>query len=95
MTHHVHSVSEWLAMASLGVSVVGAFGLVLAFAGSNRAYFDLRRVDESPRAVPVLLVVGPALCDARSFVRLCVRDAAISLAALLMLLSPAAPEATS
>jgi hypothetical protein len=77
------------AAVALGLVPLGVFAFVLAFAPANSAYFDPRRFDESVRALPVLLVVGPALADVRRFARLSLRDAAISAAALLMLVSPA------
>lgn len=83
MTGHTHSLADWLACVSLGVSAVGVIGLVLAFAQANAAYFDPRRADESARALPVLLVVGPALHT----VRAAVRDAVLDAAALLLLLT--------
>ena len=88
MTGHVHSPAEWAAAGSLGLSAVGLIAFALAFADAD---FDPRpavsRVVESGRVDPLLVAVAGA--------RLSVRDAAISLAALLMLLNPAAPEATS
>ncbi|WP_406444430.1 hypothetical protein OHB14_36420 [Streptomyces sp. NBC_01613] len=55
---------------ALGLVPVGLIGVTLAFAQANAAYFDPRRADESARTIPVLLVVGPALYDAR---RACLR----------------------
>jgi hypothetical protein len=71
------------AAVSLGLVSVGVFGVVLAFAYANAAYFDPRRFDESDRAVPVLLVVGPVLGN----VRRSVRDVALDAAALILLLT--------
>jgi hypothetical protein len=59
------SLAEWLSSGSLGLVAIGVIALVLPFAQANAAYFDPRRCDESARAVPVLLVVGPLLYDAR------------------------------
>lgn len=55
---------------SLGLVPLGVFGVVLAFAPANAAYFDPHRADESDRAIPVLLVVGPALYDVRRALKL-------------------------
>lgn len=78
-----HTWSEWAAALSLGLSAIGLIALALAFADANLAYFDPRRADESDRAVPVLLIVGPALHD----VRRPLRDALLDAAALLILLT--------
>lgn len=78
-----HTASEWAAVLSLGLSAASLIALVLAFADASLAYFDPRRADESERAVPVLLVVGPALYAVRR--PLC--DAVLDAAALLILLT--------
>lgn len=63
---------------ALGLVPLGVFGVVLAFAQANAAYFDPRRADESHRAIPLLLVVGPALYDVRRvFKRLALHAAQI------------------
>lgn len=83
------------AAVSLGLIPVGALVFVLAFADANLAYFDPRRADESDRAVPVLLVVGPVLAVCREFAAgarryavLSLREAALTVAALLILTIP-------
>lgn len=78
-----HTPAEWAAALSLGLSAIALIALAVAFADANLAYFDPRRADESDRAVPVLLVVGPALHD----VRRSLRDALLDAAALLILLT--------
>lgn len=87
MTHHV-ALTELASALSLGMAAVALIALVLAFAPANLAYFDLRRADESPRALPVLVTVANARY------RLSRRDNALLLAGLLALFSPV-PEATS
>lgn len=91
-----HSPAEWAAAGFLGLSVLGLLGLVLAFADADvdpRPW--LRRVLESGRFDRLLIVVGPVLHDTRQTTRLLLRDAAVTVAALLTLLLPvAAPEAT-
>lgn len=66
---HTHSPSEWAAFLSLGLVPVGALMLLLAFAQANAAYFDLHRADESERAIPVLIAMGPGLYTARARAR--------------------------
>lgn len=93
-----HTPAEWAAVLSLGVGVHGAFSVpYFLFVGASRVDFDprplLARAIESGRVDPVLCAVANAKHDAHAAVfraRLSVRDAAVSVAALLMLLSPAA-----
>lgn len=59
------TLDDLYAALSLSGSAVALIWLTLAFASANLAYFDPRRADESARALPVLIVVGPALYDAR------------------------------
>lgn len=77
------SPAEWAAAGFLGLSAIGVIALAAAFADTNLAYFDPRRVDESERAIPVLLLVGPALYD----VRRSLVDAGRDVAALVILLT--------
>lgn len=78
MTGHTHSLAEWAASLSLGVVPVGAIWFVLAFAGADLAYFDPR---------PLLgRAADRALVEAVN-ARLILRDAAITAAALLALLT--------
>lgn len=71
------------AAVSLGLVPVGAIWLALAFADADPHDFDprpvMRRLAESGRIDPLLLVVGPAL--------VAVRETARDAAALLILLT--------
>ena len=79
------SLAVWASSGSLGLASIGLIALALAFAPANAAYFDPRRVDESGRAIPVLLVVGPLLHDARQLLHAS-REFGRDAAALLILL---------
>jgi hypothetical protein len=87
MSYQTHDLSEWAAVLSLGLVPVGAIGFALAFAGTDLAYFDprpaLRRAIESGRVDPVLCAVANAKHDAREKTR----QAALSAAVLLLLLT--------
>jgi len=85
------SSAEWLSAGSLGVSAISLIGLALAFADADLAYFDPRPL-LARAGDRVLVEVGPRQAAARKAAAVSLRDAAISLAALLMLLT--APEAT-
>jgi ABC-type phosphate transport system auxiliary subunit len=80
------SSAEWLSAGSLGVSAISLIGLALAFADADLAYFDprplLARVGDR-----VLVQVGPRQAAARKTVVLSLRDAAITAAAFLALLT--------
>lgn len=92
-----HTPTEWAAALCLGLAVwgVGAAAIWLT-AEAERSDFDprpaLRRALESGHFDRLLIVVGPVLHDARRVVRLSLRDAAVSVAALLTLLNPTTPE---
>lgn len=74
-----HSLAEWAAVLSLGVSAVAVIRLALAFADTDLAYFDPR---------PLLGRAGDRLPVEAVNARLLPRDAAITCAALLALLLP-------
>lgn len=82
--------NDWAAAGSLGLSAIALIALALAFADADPADFDprpaVRRAIDSGRIDPALVAITSA--------RHAARDAAISTAALLMLLAPASPEAT-
>lgn len=82
MTVHTHSVGEWLAFLSLGASAVALIALALVFADSDPSDFDPR---------PWLRLAFDRLCveavRAKSDLKTFPRDAATSMAALLLLLS--------
>lgn len=90
-----HDLSEWAAVLSLGVGVHGAFSVpYFLLVDASRTDFDprpaLARMVESGRVDPVLCAVANAKHDAHRAAfraRLSVRDAAVSVAALLMLLT--------
>lgn len=77
------SLADWAAAGSVGLFAIGLIALPLAFVDANLAYFDPRRADESERALPILLAVGPALYD----VRRSLVDTSRDVAALLILLT--------
>jgi hypothetical protein len=105
MTAHTHSLADWLAMVCMAVSGYGAFSApYFLLVDAARSDFDprpaLARLIESGRLDALLIAVGPALVDARdavtdvrAFARLTLRNAALSVAALLTLLTPS-PEVT-
>ena len=89
MTANTHPPSEWAAFLSLGVSVWASLAAAIWLTADAKATdFDprptLRRALQSPAADRVLVEIVNA--------RLTLRDAAVWLAALLMLLAPSAPE---
>jgi hypothetical protein len=73
-----HSLAEWASVLSLGLVPVGAIWFALAFAGADVEYFDPR---------PLLGRAGDRLLVEAVNARLSVRDAAITAAALLALLT--------
>lgn len=97
-----HSFADWLAVVSFGIGTHAAvFVPYFLTVDADPGYFDPRptmsRAVESGRLDVVLIAVANAKCDAREFVAdarqltvLNLRDAAISLAALLALLFPVA-----
>ena len=100
-----HSLADWFAFLLLGVGAHGALSVPYFLAvDADLADFDPRpavsRLVESGRLDAVLVAVANARYDTREFVAdgwqfaaLSLRDAALSLAALLALLLPAS-EAT-
>ena len=78
---HTHTLAEWAAAVSLGVSAIAVIKLALAFADTDLAYFDPR---------PLLGRAGDRLLVEAVNARYALRDAAISVAALLALLFPVA-----
>lgn len=87
--------ADWAAFLSLGVGGWAACAALLYLVvDADLQDFDPRpavaRVLESGRVDPLLIAVA----SARYCARTAVRDAAVSVAALLMLLVPSAPEAT-
>lgn len=105
MTGHTHSLADWAAMVCMAASGYGSFSVFyFLLVDAKRSDFDprpsVRRIVESGRLDPLLIAAGPALADcrdavadARTFARLTLRDAALSVAALLTLLTPS-PEVT-
>lgn len=90
--YQTHTPSEWAQMVSLAVGAYGAlsvpyFVLVDADIDPRPA---LVRLVESGRVDALLVAVGPVLHDARQLARLSLRDVAVSVAALLAFLLPAA-----
>lgn len=75
---HTHTLAEWAAALSLGVSAIAVIKLALAFADADLAYFDPR---------PLLGRAGDRLLVEAVNARLSLRDAAVWLTALLMLLT--------
>lgn len=97
-----HTPADWAAFLLLGTGVYAAgAAVVLLIADADLADFDprpvVRRVVESGRVDPLLIAVPAVKADARAAVqavKATPREAALWLAALLMLLSLTAPEAT-
>lgn len=97
-----HTLAEWAAMVDIAVSGYASFSTFwFLFVDAKPSDFDPRpavsRAVESGEWDRLLVAVSNAktdACAAADRVRTLPRDAAISLAALLMLLSPSAPEAT-
>lgn len=97
-----HTPAEWAAFLSLGLSITSAASIPFwLLVDADPADFDprplVRRVIESGRYDRLLCAVANAKHDTHAAVaraRHIPRDAAISATALLLLLSPAAPEAT-
>lgn len=79
------SSADWLSAGSLGVTAIALIGLALAFADADLAYFDPRPLLGLARDRVLVEVVNA---------RLLLRDAAITAAALLALLT-INPEHTS
>lgn len=73
-----HSLAEWASVLSLGLVPVGAIWFALAFAPADIEYFDPR---------PLLGRAGDRLLVEAVNARLSARDAAITCAALLALLT--------
>lgn len=90
MIGHTHTLAEWFAFLLLGASSAALIQLVLAFAGADLAYFDPRPALRT--ATDRLLVEAVRSKDT---VRTLPRDAALSLAALSMLLTAPMKGATS
>jgi hypothetical protein len=92
---HTHSLSEWAAFLSLGIGVHASFS-VFWFLLVDAHRTDFPRVWQAAvharhdvdRAFAALLLW---VADAVTYARLTVREAALSAAALLSLLLPAAP----
>lgn len=90
-----HNPAEWAAVLSLGVGVHGAFSVpYFLLVNASRTDFDPRpamhRAVESGRFDPALIAVANVkhdACLAAGRVRRAPRDAAISAAALLMILT--------
>jgi ABC-type phosphate transport system auxiliary subunit len=82
---HTTSPAEWASAGCAGVTAISLIGLALAFADADLAYFDPR---------PLLVRAGDRVLVEVVNARLLLRDAAISLAALLALLT-ITPEHTS
>jgi hypothetical protein len=92
--YHTHTPAEWASMVCMAASGYAAFSApYFLLVDASRSDFDPRptvhRALESGRVDPLLIAVANAKYD----VRLSLRDAAVWLAALLMLLSSAS-EAT-
>jgi hypothetical protein len=100
--YHAHTPAEWAQMLSLATSGYAALSVpYFLTVDADLADFDprpgLARLVESGRLDTLLIAVANTKHDARTAaarVRHIPRDAAISLAALLLLLSAPAPEAT-
>lgn len=73
-----HSLAEWASVLSLGVSAISLIAFALAFAPADVEYFDPR---------PLLGRAGDRLLVEALNARLALRDAAITAAALLALLT--------
>lgn len=97
------SLNDWLAAGSVGLMAFGTLGFGMSFVDADAEDFDPRPLvrralvtDTGARLVVAVFNaktdVREAVADTRLLVFLSLRDAAISLAALLMLLT--APEAT-
>jgi ABC-type phosphate/phosphonate transport system substrate-binding protein len=99
---HTHTLTEWAAFLSLGVSGYAAFSApYFLLVDAELRDFDprpaVRRAIESGRYDALLIAVANAKHDARATaerVRRAPLHAAITAAALLALLIPASPEAT-
>jgi hypothetical protein len=97
MTGHTHSLADWAAMVCMAASGYGSFSVFyFLLVDADRADFDPRPALETGRLKPVFQVavfawgdVNRAYAAGRSAARRTVRDASISLAALLALLFPA------
>ena len=97
-----HSLADWLAVVSFGIGTHAALSVpYFLTVDADPGYFDPRpamsRAVESGRLDLVLIAVASAkydvrvfVADARQLAALNLRDAAISLAALLALLFPVA-----
>lgn len=87
--YDTHTPAEWAAAGSLGLSAISLIALALAFADADAAYFDprpaVRKVHQA--TVHAGHDVNRALATGQRVSAAVLRDAAISLAALLMLLS--------
>jgi hypothetical protein len=99
MTGHTHDLAEWVAFLSLGISVHAALSVpYFLTVDADLADFDprpaVRRAIESGRLDPLLITVANVrfdgremAADARAFARLSLREAALTAAALLALLT--------
>lgn len=92
------SPAEWAAGGCAGVSAISVIALAMAFVDADAAYFDprpaVRRALVSPAVCWLLNEVSKAHADvrelageARLFARLSLREAALTAAALLALLT--------
>ncbi|MEU9670334.1 hypothetical protein AB0E25_33130 [Streptomyces bobili] len=95
--------AEWVSAGSAGLSAVSLIGLAMAFVDADAEYFDPRpavvRAVAAGRFDPLLIRVANARFDVRemaaetrAFLALSLRENAVTVAALLMLLT--ASEAT-
>lgn len=86
---HAASPAEWLQMLSLAVGIHGAYSAVwFLLVDADLADFDPRRLLATPAGERAVVAVFNAKADARA----AAQRAALSAAALLMLLTSNAPE---
>lgn len=103
MTGHTHSLSEWAAFGSLGISIHAALSVpyFLLVESESARDFDPRpavrralNTDLGARAVVAMFNAQTDLrelaADLRQYTRLSLRETALTVAALLALLLPAA-----
>jgi hypothetical protein len=77
------SLADWAAAGFLGLSAIGLIALALAFADADLAYFGPRQLLETDLGARVLVEVAAARHAARD----ARRTAAVTAAALLLILS--------
>lgn len=90
MTGHPHTLAEWAAVLDLGASVYASFSVFwFLFVDSHRSDFDPRPAARQIHqgAVHAGHDVNRALATGQRVARASLRDAALSVAALLMLLT--------